>query len=353
MNQKQAQQSAKNRVDKAVAKRLKEIIQKLAITGRVALTENAKLYGKLSDVIAFNAQNPDNPKNLRAEAERRGILRTAQKRIAKSWRENNVNTDVANTSKESYVKQYYLFMYSTLFFAGRNFVAPPDNGKLTVSVYGQLDVPQVNRAIKGRSQQQFQKYISRNGLKLSDTLRSFNLQELDKITQAIENGLSSGQSQQKTARLLRDKLTSSYNRMIRIVRTESHRVRQLSEYEVFDNASNKGIELERILEAVLDGRERDQSADMNGQIADEEKGGFFYPAPVSGYVLTPGNSGYAGFDINDRESVFLRQTQIPQSTVTGVNPVTGERETMTYRDYPQWLQDTTKEYRQFNNLATK
>lgn len=349
MNQKQAQNQANKRVDKLVLRQLKTIGDKLDTVDKVAQSEAAKIYGRLSDIIAYNAENPDKQKNLKAEADRRGLTAPMKANIINAYTDAGINTEIIDTSKKAYANQYYLSMFALLFFAGRNFTANPDEGKLLVSVYGQLTPKEVAKAIKGRDLSKLSAYIARNGIELSEYLRdTVTPQELQKIIGEIESGLSSGRSLQQTARELKKQIDSTYNRMIRIVRTESHRVRQLAEYNVYQDATQKGIQVERVLISVIDGRERDQSAEMNGQVANEND---MFVYPDGSTAITPGNTGNPAYDINDREGVINRLTDMPDNAIIGKNPVTGERERVSYRDYPEWLQRTTQEARAMRKLT--
>lgn len=126
------------------------------------------------------------------------------------------------------------------------------------------------------------------------------------ISSEITQGLTRGRGYSKTAKNIKDRFDKLGNNVQRIVRTESHRVQVSGSNDAIDHAidySKKiGIPMVKVISSVLDSRTRDQSAQMDGQMAGSD-GLFRYPNGVRGL---PGNTGVAAYDINDREIVIVQ-----------------------------------------------
>ena len=90
-------------------------------------------------------------------------------------------------------------------------------------------------------------------------------------------------------------------------------------------------------------RTRQQSASMDGQLADVNDE-FHYPnGAVSKF---PGGSGVAAYDINERcNTISIIPGQSPLLR-RGKNPVTGETEVMSYKDFPEWADENDLVYKQ-------
>lgn len=122
----------------------------------------------------------------------------------------------------------------------------------------------------------------------------------------LTQGLIEGKGFSRTAGEIKGRLNNLANDILRIVRTEGHRVLvkgRLEGIERAEAASGRlGVKVVRVLSSVLDSRTRSQSSSMDGQEADEN-GLFLYPNGVRGL---PGQTGVPGYDINDRETVIVR-----------------------------------------------
>jgi len=129
---------------------------------------------------------------------------------------------------------------------------------------------------------------------------------VDQVKSVITQGLIKGQGYAATARDVKTKINTLANNQIRIVRTESHRSQVLGRVEGIKRAEPTakkfGFETERVLSSAMDDRTREQSIEMDGQIADAD-GLFTYP---NGVKALPGSTGVPEYDINDREQVILR-----------------------------------------------
>lgn len=120
------------------------------------------------------------------------------------------------------------------------------------------------------------------------------------IRNTIMAGIAEGSGIQEMARTIKKSVQVNYNRAAKIIRTEFHRVQELGKYGEFEKAQGFGLEPRLKLLAVLDDRTRSQSARMDNQLSNPE-GKFKYPD--GGYYIA-GNSGYAKWDINDRETTI-------------------------------------------------
>ena len=135
----------------------------------------------------------------------------------------------------------------------------------------------------------------------------------NRILSEIEKGMARGSSyvdmakrldvilgfrDPSTGKLL-EKMTSkrgaTYN-SLRIIDTEMGRVYAQGRQDEYEEAIDQGVDCRLQWIATLDDHTRNQSAEMDGQIANEN-GEFTYP---DGTVAQQYNSGIAEFDINDR-----------------------------------------------------
>ena len=130
---------------------------------------------------------------------------------------------------------------------------------------------------------------------------------VQQVHSELVQGIIQGKGYKGTAASIKGKVKNLENNVMRITRTETHRIRNVARVEGLDQADKSfkrlGIEVERVLMSVMDGKTREQSAEMNGQVADED-GNFTYPDGTK--CDTPGNTGIAEYDINDREIVIVR-----------------------------------------------
>lgn len=130
---------------------------------------------------------------------------------------------------------------------------------------------------------------------------------IQQIKSEITQGLVQGNSYSQTAAEITDRVNGLANNVVRIVRTESHRVQVKAANTALDltikNAKKLGIQLVKVISSVLDSRTRPQSQSMHGQVAGSD-GLFLYP---NGVHALPGETGVPGWDINDREIVIVQE----------------------------------------------
>lgn len=171
------------------------------------------------------------------------------------------------------------------------------------------------------------------------------------ITQSLVNGHGFGEAVNNIRRAIGQekkvngvtKFTGAKSNALRIIRTETNRIQNMGSYAASKELESEGIKVERKLVAVLDNKTRPQSASMDGQKVGIDEP-FRYPGGIT--AMTPGTTGVARFDINDREAVIdIIDGESPQIR-RGRNPVTGKNEVFEYKDFDQWAKNNnlTKNY---------
>jgi uncharacterized protein YoaH (UPF0181 family) len=147
-------------------------------------------------------------------------------------------------------------------------------------------------------------FLSGNQLsKISDSvlMAADRSKAISKMQQVITNGISQGHSYSKVANEINE--TIGKKLVTKIVKDKKTKVvtKITGQYWKSLQVTQKlGIETKLQLVSVLDAVTREQSAEMDGQISDEE-GLFEYP---NGVKAIPGNTGYPEYDVNDRETTI-------------------------------------------------
>lgn len=137
-------------------------------------------------------------------------------------------------------------------------------------------------------------------LVVSDSLLRFSADNIRRMQTAVMSGIIRGDSLPRMSKAITRAMEISTKDALRITRTETHRVTELGHHATFLEAKKLGVRLKKQLLAVLDNRTRPQSAQMDGQISNED-GLFRYP---DGNYYLPGNTGNPAWDINDREDTI-------------------------------------------------
>jgi len=191
-------------------------------------------------------------------------------------------------------------------------------------------------------------YMPQKGT-LTSLLAANRNKELENLRSAITQGFINQQSKNSTMQIIRQiighealkdgtlTLTGAKSNAMRILRTETNRTANMGSYAQTKYADEHGIEMERQMQAVLDINTRAQSQSMDGQRRGVDEP-FNYPKPGV-TAMTPGTTGVAAYDINDRETVIdIIDGEDPQIR-RGRNPETGKNEVFEYKDYNQWAKD--------------
>jgi hypothetical protein len=173
---------------------------------------------------------------------------------------------------------------------------------------------QYNIRIRKYLDSQFKKALLNPLSKYTDPtlLRADRAKSMDAIYKTIRQGIIGGTPLQKINRQIdivlgyRSKdgklikkpfnYKGDFSKRMRVLRTEINRIRGQADTDEYVNERKMGIESDLILVEVLDDRTRSQSAQMDGQKADEN-GLFTFP---NGNKAPKGQSGVARWDINDR-----------------------------------------------------
>lgn len=152
-----------------------------------------------------------------------------------------------------------------------------------------------------------------------------------RVKEVINQGIIQGLGIKEVTKDLKEALGAGYNSATRIARTEMHRISELAEQDQFKYARDElKIDLRKMLVETLDDRTRPQSAQMDGDISNEQ-GEFLYP---DGRWYLPGSTNHPEWDVNDRaRSVEVIEDYGPivrRSKEDGVIP---------YQDYQSWAKN--------------
>lgn len=176
-------------------------------------------------------------------------------------------------------------------------------------------------------------YIPKSGTLLEAVLDRNRAADVDKIRTAVTQALTLGEGYQKAARRIKTILDTTATNAERIIRTEGHRNQTAGQYAMTMEARAQGVPVRRRISSVLDSRTRPQSVQVDGKYENDD-GLFEYPGGA--LVRVPGNSGVAGWDINDREAV-IDVIEGVEPTVRRVrNPVTGETDIISWASFDEW-----------------
>jgi hypothetical protein len=120
----------------------------------------------------------------------------------------------------------------------------------------------------------------------------------------------------------------------RTLRTEVLRMRSTAETDQWINQQEIVPSKLQLVE-TLDNKTRNQSVQMDGQIADKD-GNFIYP---NGVVAPAHRSGVAEYDINDRAVTINLDPEYPQETRIQRDPKTGVNEVKPHQDFKEYAKD--------------
>lgn len=199
-----------------------------------------------------------------------------------------------------------------------------------------------NRAVDFKNLTKEAKIFATNkqGTTLKTVLRDNNILAIKRINQTLNQGLIQGSSYRQMASSLRETFGKNLNNSLRVVRTETHRTLNQGELYQWEDAKKKGVQGNRMVLSVLDSRTRPQSVSVDGK-KENEFGLFNYPDGRTGKngVASPGNSGVAAWDINDRETVINLIDGKSPKLRRGRNPLTGKNEVFNFKDYNEWAKE--------------
>lgn len=123
------------------------------------------------------------------------------------------------------------------------------------------------------------------------------------ILREISRGIAQGLSYQEMARNLKNVTNVTYNKTLRIAKTEGHRIQQEATYNVQQRAIAKGADVVKQWDSTLDGKTRPTHRALDGQIVEVDE----YFKSESGYkALYPGGFGIPSEDCNCRCCLLQR-----------------------------------------------
>lgn len=166
---------------------------------------------------------------------------------------------------------------------------------------------------------------------------------LSDIERAIVQGAVQGDSYPNMARRVREVFESDTRRALLIAQTEGHRLAVEGALAAYDEAEDMGLEFERVWDATLDARTRDEHRDMDGKRAEnvgsDEDPHWQWHYPGIGWVDGPGLTGVASADINCRcRALTVFKGYEPKSK--WARAVEGERgEVGRYQTYDEWAEE--------------
>lgn len=154
------------------------------------------------------------------------------------------------------------------------------------------------------------------------------------IRDQLTQNLVQGNSYQKAARAVKERIDVGASSALRIVQTENHRVQQKGRFDSLKHAENKGVKMKKVWVSAMDGNTRDTHRDLDGQKVD-----------LDGYFVNengdkadyPGNFGIPSEDINCRCStrgeIEGYEPQVRRVRGEGVIPQTS---------YSEWKKERLK-----------
>lgn len=136
-------------------------------------------------------------------------------------------------------------------------------------------------------------------IKWTDRMKDHAQQYVKQIQTELTQGLIQGEGYGKIAKRIVDKTGINAGKVIRIVRTEGHRVQSAGSLLAYDKtqtaADRLGLKTVKVWVATLDNRTRDSHQRMDGKEADDEG---IFTLPSGATTEAPGLSGVAEEDIN-------------------------------------------------------
>lgn len=132
-----------------------------------------------------------------------------------------------------------------------------------------------------------------------------NVNELKKnISSEITRGIATGESYQNIAGRLKRHIQGDYNKSLRIVRTEGHRIQNQSALDAMTKAVELGAEVMKQWDATLDEHTRDTHAELDGMIVGVDEP-FIIPS-TGAEAMYAGGFGDPAEDCNCRCCILQR-----------------------------------------------
>jgi len=320
----------------------KQVLEQYEIAYKQISLELEKVYGKL-----LSGVDPIDYYNTLMKFNRLQKLQDEVKSLYNTY-SNKAGLITENISFVGFSNSYYISQYAASWLGSFPIGILPYN-LAEYAVYGMRDSWLAIKAKKGIEAVygDVSLYKAKSAT-LLELLKKNQAQELFKIQNTITQGLLQGKGYIKLVEDIKNIIgvtaikngeitaTGAKSNAMRIIRTESNRTMNAGHYANSKYLDSIGLEVKRRLVSVLDNRTRGQSARMDGQTVGVDEP-FKYPGGAT--AMYPGNSGVAAYDINDRESVIdIIDGNEPEIRL-GRNPVTGENETFTYKNFDAWRKE--------------
>lgn len=170
-----------------------------------------------------------------------------------------------------------------------------------------------------------------SGLTLTERLEKNRMNLIYSVKQELTQGLILGESYAKMAKRLKDTFEGDAAKAIRVVQTESHRVKNAGRYDSMQLAQAKGIQLKKKWVSTLDRKTRDRHRRLDGQTVNLDE-----PFKSSGAeALYPGSFGVAKQDINCR-CTYISVIDGYEPSVRAARSKDGKTKVIPYQTYDEW-----------------
>lgn len=142
------------------------------------------------------------------------------------------------------------------------------------------------------------------------------------VAQEISRGIAQSLSYQEMARNLKNITDVNFNKSLRIVKTEGHRIQNESAFNVQKRAKLRGAKIKKEWDSTLDKKTRKTHRELDGTIIDVDE----YFVNLNGdEALYPGDFGVAREDINCRCCLIQRaEWELTDDEFTKMNGETNE-----------------------------
>lgn len=145
-----------------------------------------------------------------------------------------------------------------------------------------------------------------------DRMKDHAQQFVKQIQSELTQGLIQGEGYGKIAKRITEKTGITASKVMRIVRTEGHRVQSAANQLSYDKtqaaADRLGLKTVKVWIATLDNRTRDSHGQMDGKEANDEG---IFTLPSGATTEAPGMSGVAEEDINCRCTTMMQFKDFP------------------------------------------
>ena len=285
---------------------------------------------------SLDGLDPDKYFAVAAQAEK---LENLNKEITVIYNEyaQLANAEQIKVSRIGLSNNYYYSQYSAAWFT-------PEGIRATVLPFVYLDpisidlsVFHIQKRFKNLQNMVRKRKLAGMVPKQPNTLLQImhrnRVHELKKIKDSITQGLIQGKSYNQMANDLKNTFGQSKNNALRVARTEGNSNLNGAQYINAREGNLRDAGIVRQILSTLDSRTRAQSATIDG-LREDTDGFFHYPGGI--LVSYPGNSGIAGWDINDRETTIDIVDGVGPKARRGRNPNTGENEVADYSSFNAW-----------------